>query len=285
MTARVRYNDLVISLLLMSSLDVPREGMVELMVRGQKIEVFTYRPKSYTGKRMIMVLHGTLRNASEYRDDAREMGDRFGALIVAPLFELERFPSLKYQRGGILNEDGTAAPAEDWTYHYIPEIAAKLAPKVPFWIIGHSAGGQFVMRMSGFLRTGAQRLVAANPGSDLFPTRSMPFGYGFGGLPESLSNDEVLEAYLAQPLMLYLGTADNGPDEYLDVSAEANAQGVGRVQRGRACFAYAKDLALARGWTFGWTLVEARMIEHDHTKMFNHPACERALFGSYNSLE
>jgi pimeloyl-ACP methyl ester carboxylesterase len=256
------------------------------MVKGQEIEVFTYKPKTYVGERMIMVLHGTLRNADEYRNDARAMGDRFGALIVAPKFDEKRFPSLKYQRGGILREDGTAAPSSEWTYGYIPEIYAQIKrlekkPALRYWIIGHSAGGQFVLRMAGFEKTGAERLVSANPGSDLFPTRDMPFGYGFGNLPDALSNDRVIRDYLAQPLTLYLGSADNGPDEYFDDSPEAIKQGPGRFQRGMANFEFAKSLAKQKGWTFGWTLVKAPGVIHDHTAMFNHPACERALFNGY----
>jgi len=265
-------------------------AMVAMDFDGTKLEVFTYKPASYTGKRMIMVLHGTLRNAEEYRDHAQAMGDRFGALIVAPLFDVERFPSIRYQRGGILRPDGTPAPSPDWTYAFIPKIAGEIRrlegrKHLPFSIIGHSAGGQFVVRMAGFYETGATRMVAANPGSLLFPRRDWGFGYGFGNLPAELATDDVLRRYLAQPLTLYVGSADNKPDEYFDDSPEAMLQGAGRYQRSLACFDYAKTLAKEKGWKFNWTLVTARMIEHDHTKMFNHPASERALFGSYNSLK
>ncbi|MBL8060074.1 MAG: hypothetical protein JNK63_05075 [Chthonomonas sp.] len=263
-----------------------QDGALNLDINGKTIEVFSYKPKTYTGERMILVLHGTLRNADEYRNDAREMGDRFGALIVAPKFDSERFPSLKYQRGGILREDGSAAPHEEWTYAYIPKIFDAIKkiekkPKLKYWIIGHSAGGQFAIRMAGFQKTGAERLVSANPGSDLFPTRDMPFGYGFGNLPEALSNDKVIEKYLAQPLTIYLGSADNGPDEYFDDSEEAMKQGAGRFQRGVANYEFAMKLAASRGWKFGWTLVKAPGVGHDHTAMFNHPACERALFNGF----
>src|SRR5687768_3184145 len=78
---------------------------VEIDVRRTKLEVFTYKPKSYLGERMIIVFHGTLRNADEYRDHAQGMGDRYRALIVAPRFDAERFPSRRYQYGGILRED------------------------------------------------------------------------------------------------------------------------------------------------------------------------------------
>lgn len=253
-------------------------------LRGRDIEVFTFKPRSYTGDRMIMVLHGTLRNASEYRDHAARMAEKHRALVVAPRFDRERFPSRLYQRGGIVEKDGRAAPPSAWTYRYIPQIADRIRamekkPRLPWWIIGHSAGGQFVARMSAFLRTGAERHVAANPGSHLFPTRDLDFGYGFGGLPGALSNDDAIRRYLSAPLTLYLGTADDKPDRYFDRSPSALRQGPGRYQRGQACFAAAQKLARDKGWEFNWRLVEAEGVEHDHTKMFDHPSCGDALFG------
>lgn len=256
-----------------------------LSVGAFGIPVFFYRPERWIGQRMIFVMHGVLRNAAEYRDHSVALGDRLRALIVAPRFDSERFPSRAYQRGGILREDGTAAPQHEWTYSLIPPLAAAVRSMVrvdsmPYTILGHSAGGQFVMRMSAFLDTGAERLVAANPGTDLFPTRAMQFGYGFGGLPDALSDDEQIRRYLAAPLTIYLGTADDQPDENFETSELAMAQGSGRHQRGLACFWSAKALAESRGWAFGWRLVEAHGVGHDHEKMFDHPNCELALYGT-----
>ena len=62
---------------------------------------FVYKPEHWSGKRMILVHHGVLRNADEYRDDSIVLGDKFDALVVAPQFDKERFPGIKYQRGGI----------------------------------------------------------------------------------------------------------------------------------------------------------------------------------------
>ncbi|MEO6595536.1 MAG: hypothetical protein ABIP94_12355 [Planctomycetota bacterium] len=257
-------------------------GSVE---RGRvELQVFTYRPEKWSGERLLFVLHGVLRNADEYRDDAVSMGDRFDALLVAPKFDAERFPSRAYQRGGIQRDDGTAAPLHEWTYARIPELAAAMRertskPKAQLYVIGHSAGGQFVMRMSAFQDTGAVRLVAANPGSALFPTMDLKFGYGFGGLPPELANDDRLRAYLAAPLTLYLGTADDHADDYFDKSPAAMQQGGGRHQRGLALYWSGKTLAAERGWPFAWQLVEAPGVEHDHAKMFDHASCAVALFG------
>ena len=268
-----------------AALDVPAgKAEIKLAVGNVELQIFTYRPANWSGEKMLFVMHGVLRNAGEYRDHAVGMGDRFDALIVAPKFDSERFSNRQYQRGGVLREDQSAAPPEEWTYALIPKLAAAMReatgkPKLPYWVIGHSAGGQFVMRMSAFQDTGAERLVAANPGSALLPTRDMEFGYGFGGLPKRLANRKRLRRYLAAPLTIYLGTADDQPDEDFDDSDEAMQQGGGRHQRGLALYWSGRTLAAARGWPFAWKLVEAPGVGHDHEKMFDHPNCAVALFG------
>ncbi|MFY9341968.1 MAG: hypothetical protein WAT39_05745 [Planctomycetota bacterium] len=265
--------------------DVP-VGKAELKVTAGPVElqVFTYRPADWSGARLLLVMHGVLRNADEYRDHAVGMGDRFDALVVAPKFDAERFPSRAYQRGGILAADGSLAPKVEWTYSRLPEIAQAVRDRTgkadaKLYVIGHSAGGQFLVRCAAFADIGAERIVAANPGSVLLPTTDVPFGYGFGGLPPALADEARLRAYVGAPLTLYLGTGDDHPDENFDASAAAMAQGSGRHQRGLALWWTAKNLAAVRGWPFGWRLVEAVAIDHDHEKMFEHAQCALALFG------
>jgi dienelactone hydrolase len=266
--------------------DVP-VGKAELQLPAGPVtlQVFTFRPERWSGARLLFVLHGVLRNADEYRDHAVGMGERFDALVVAPRFDRERFPSAAYQRGGVVRADGSAAPKAEWTYARLPELAAAVrtaagAPDAKLYLIGHSAGGQFLLRMSAFLDVGAECVVAANPGSVLLPRRDVEFGYGFGGLPDELADDDRLRAYLGAPLVLYLGTGDDHADEWFDTSAPAMAQGNGRHQRGLALWWSAKSLAEQRGWPFRWRLVEAVGVGHDHEQMFAHDQCAVALFGA-----
>ena len=261
------------------------KGRIEIDV-GETLEVFTYKPANYAGGPLLLVFHGVGRNADEYRDFAETLGDRFGFLVVAPKFDKERFPLERYQRGGIV-QDGRAQPRDAWTYAMVPRLVAAVReregkPELPFWIIGHSAGGQFVVRMVALAGTlGASGVVAANPGSHLFPPRDAPFGYGFGNLPAELSDDAALRRYVEAPLVLYLGTADNDPaHRSLDREPEAVRQGASRYERGLNCFAAAEALARERGWSFGWRKVEVAGIEHDAAKMFAAPEVERALLGA-----
>ncbi len=259
-------------------------GRVECPNGAEPLTLFTYKPPTYKDGPLLVVCHGVGRNAEDYRNFAITMAERFGVIVVAPLFDAIRFPSARYQRGGILGTDGKAQPPEQWTYAAIPRIVADLRrregkPQLPYYLIGHSAGGQFLVRLAAFLPGEAVRIVAANPGSLLFPVHDQNFGYGFGGLPAELGSDDALRRYLAAQLTIYLGTGDNTPEHGFDGSAAAMRQGAHRLERGRTCFALAQALAEKRGWAFNWRKVETPGVGHQSAFMFAAKEVEAALFG------
>lgn len=261
-------------------------GKAETNVRFRDLhlQVFTYRPPNWKPEAgLLMVFHGLNRNADNYRDSAVPISDQLGLLAAAPLFDTQRFPTDAYQHGGIVKKK-IPQPPESWTYTQIPSLVDQIQRKaehsqMPVYYIGHSAGGQFLVRLAAFGDTkNIRRIVAANPGSHLFPTRDFPFPYGFGGLPESLSSDAAIQKYLTAPLTLFLGAADV-LSENLDVSQTAMKQGPTRIARGRTCFEMAKELAAKKGWPFHWRKVEAEGVGHSSGKMFSHANCADALTG------
>jgi hypothetical protein len=256
-------------------------GQIQVSVGKVNLDVFTHRPAGYRDGPLLVVFHGVNRNADEYRDFAKGLGERHNALVIAPRFDAKQFPAARYQFGGLL-KDGKPAPVEEWTWSMVPKIVDEVRmragrPTMPYYLIGHSAGGQFLVRMSGFVKTDAVRIVAANAGTHLFPTTDMAFPMGFGMLPGELCSDEVMKRYLAQPLTIYLGTADTVADKNFDKSPNAMKQGASRYERGKTCFALAEKLARDKGWTLGWRLVEAPKIDHDAKAMFDHVNCDDAL--------
>ena len=262
-------------------------GRVEYPDAAEPITLFTYKPPTYRDGPLFVICHGVGRNAEEYRNFAITLAERFKAIVVAPLFDTARFPSARYQRGGLLGEGDKANPSERWTYAFIPKIVAHLRAlegkqpaELPYYLIGHSAGGQFLVRLAAFMPGEPVRIVAANPGSHLFPTRDQDFGYGFGKLPAELANDEVLRRYLAAPLTFYLGTDDIYPRPSFDDSAAGMRQGANRLERGRNCFEFARKLAAERGWAFNWRKVETPGIGHDAAAMFAAKESEDAIFGA-----
>lgn len=274
---------LIICFLLMGASDPLPTGNSTIRVQFDDVplKLYVYKPAGFNDGPMLMVFHGVLGNADEYRDHSIPMGDRFGAMIVAPRFDEKVFPKPKYQFGGIL-KDGKAVPASERTGEYVNRIAKEIRRRegrddLPYALIGHSGGGQFLGRLSPFVKTDAQRIVISNPSSYTFPTTKAEFPYGFGGLPEELQTDDIFKAYLSQPVTIYLGEKDIIRDEHFDDSAKADVQGRSRFERGRNAYEFARRLAADKNWPFHWKLVVAEGVEHNHAKMFNHADCAEAL--------
>ena len=259
-------------------------GPGSFLCPGADLQVFTYKPASYTDGPLLVVFHGVGRDARAYRDHAILMAERFRAIVAAPLFDARRFGRDLYQRGGVLRQ-GQPQPADQWTFARVAPLVAWIRrlegrPDLPVYLIGHSGGGQFLERMAAFLPGEPCRIVAANPGTHLFPTRDLPFPFGFGGLPQHLGDDAAISAYLAAPLTLYLGTGDTVQDKDFDRSPAAMAQGSTRLERGRACFEMGRRLAADRHWPFNWRKVEVQGVGHSAGRMFAQPEVEDALFST-----
>ena len=251
------------------------------------ITVFTYKPKDYTGGPLVMVFHGVLRNAEDYCHSGIPLAERYHVLIAAPMFTTNQYDNEEYQRGGVI-EKGVVQPREKWTYSRLPAIVDAIRQSegktnLPYFFIGHSGGAQFLMRLAALYPMEAKRIVACNPGSDLFPRRDWKFGYGFGGLTPELSDDAALQRYLAAPLTLCLGLDDVDPHHpELDRSAAAEKEGAYRLARGRACFEFAQKLAQEHGWQFNWRKIEVPGIAHDGKAMLAAKPVQTALFAGEN---
>lgn len=261
-------------------------GKFEFQAGERTLEVFTYRPATARQESLLVVIHGMNRNADDYRDNAKALADQLNALVIAPRFDTNQFPSEAFQRGGVTRQ-GAVQPQESWTFSFIPKLVEEVRRRegreeMEYDLIGHSAGGQFLTRMAAFLPGKARHIVAGNPGSHLFPTRDFPFQYGFGGLPAELGDDEAVRRYLAAPLTFLLGDADTGNNN-LDVSTTAMKQGPTRIARGRECFRLGETLAAARGWAFNWRKIEVPGVGHDSRKLFADPLVLRAFEPARNT--
>src|SRR5262245_15033225 len=129
-------------------------GKCTIDVDKHALECFTYRPKQYKDGPLIVVFHGMLRNADTYRDNAIGLADRHGALVVSPEFDQKRFNNEAYQSGGLFKK-GQLQPQDQWTWSLVPKLVDEIRkredkPKMPYYLIGHSAGGQFLCRLTGF---------------------------------------------------------------------------------------------------------------------------------------
>jgi dienelactone hydrolase len=247
----------------------PSQQMIQL--GNLNMEIFTYRPDNCRDPSLLLVFHGVARNAPGYRDDVRTVADTNCMLVVAPLFDKERFPGSRYQMGGIVDRRGIQDP-RSWTGNLVLELVqwARREERRPmdYYLIGHSAGGQFLSRVAAFVPTEAKRIVIANPSTHVFPTLQVAAPFGLGGVYRGSAAETQLRRYLEQPVTILLGEDDNG-DEELDESPGAMAQGRTRYERGLNVFQQAQKIAMDRRWRFNWRLVEIPSVGHNARKMFS----------------
>lgn len=265
------------------------KGHLTLDVNGTAIEVYTYKPPTFKRQALILVLHGVGRNARGYRDYAIPLADRFGLLVVSPLFDTARFPTWRYQWGGIVrpgnnstSDTHTVEPEHAWTGRMLLTLVDAVreiegAPALNYDLLGHSGGAQALSRIAAVMNTGARHIVLANAGTYLWPSRDARFPDGFGGLPGALSSDAALRAYLAQPITLLLGTADVLQDSDLSMREGVVVQGSNRYERGLNAYRAAQTLAQARGWPFNWKVVKVAGVGHSASRMFGTEEAISAL--------
>jgi hypothetical protein len=262
----------------------PGNGAQVAAVAGKSLKVETYRPQRCQPRLLLLVFHGIDRDADRYRDRARPVADQLCAVVVAPEFDLRTFPRDLYQYGGIVDHGRLMAPGTRTVDLVEPlaDWARKLlgAPDMPFMLLGHSGGAQFLSRVAAFTDSKAARILVANPSTWVMPSTTTAIPFGFGGLKPAESAEEALRRYLARPVIAALGQSDTG-DAALDQSVEAKLQGANRHQRGRHAFDSAKAVAEQHGWPFGWALIEVDGVGHSSTKMFTAAPVVAALRDSH----
>lgn len=248
---------------------------------GVDIRVYTYRPSTCDSHDILFVFHGLNRKAKGVRDKAAKVAQKVCLMVFSPLFDKDRFPNWRYHRAGVVRGKHIQ-PRARWTEPILRDMLRLAKSKVgqvdpSVYLFGHSAGGQFLSRVSAYsLPFDAERIIVANPSVHVTPSTSEAVPYGFGGLFEGEESEAQIRQYLELPISIYLGQKDTR-EKHLVVTEAANRQGANRLLRGRTVFRRAKQLAGERAWTFNWRLVEARGVGHSSKGMLQAPEMITAL--------
>lgn len=239
--------------------------------------VYTYRPaKCANACTMVFAIHGVSRTAANYRDYWQAAADRYGLVVVAPLFS-------KKEWSGYNDYDVTKEPDRaKWPYAVIEHLFDELGEgRREYVLFGHSAGGQFVHRMAFFMPEARARLmVAANPGWYVWPEwrkekAADPFPYSLAG---SGFGEAVVRQALQRSLILELGGDDTDPDHKdLRKTPAAMKQGATRLERGQRFFAASTAAAKELDVRLAWQLVEVPGVAHSGEGMSK--AAAEAVFG------
>lgn len=196
-------------------------------------EYYLYVPKTAVeGAPVLVAVHGISRNARAQAKTFAEFADRYGVVIVAPLFSGQRFPG--YQRLGISRRG--AGPRPDLVLNaMLTEVSAITGARTDrFYLFGFSGGGQFAHRYA-MAHPGRVLAVAMGaPGWYTYPDQQARYPRGLDlpardGLPRLASSE-----FLRVPMAVFVGQHDKLRDEALKKSRRVDAQqGLTRIERGQ----------------------------------------------------
>ncbi|GJD65814.1 hypothetical protein MPEAHAMD_6010 [Methylobacterium frigidaeris] len=263
----------------------------EVAVADRVMRVAVYRPDCRDIERLIVVFHGSDRNPVLARDNAVPIAEAGCALIVAPLFDAERFGRWAYQFGGVGDVVEAAGrrrfrfrPPDATTGALVLALVDHLRreagrPWIPYVLLGHSAGAQFLSRFAALEQNAASRIVVANPGSHVTPDLAVRFPYGLGGIPDPPGGEGALRRYLAAPLVIIAAERDVGRAGLLKTPG-AERQGQTRRERAMSTFEAARRAAAGRDWAFGWKLVIVGGLGHGSGRLYARPETAEAVLGS-----
>jgi pimeloyl-ACP methyl ester carboxylesterase len=240
---------------------------------SKQITVYTYLPEGLKPDTVpiVFVMHGHGDNAKGYRDTWIEYANKYGFMVVAPLFDPQQWPGGEYSYASVVGKDGKHHDASKWSFSVIEHLfdAIKEATgnqSARYFIYGHSEGGQFVHRLVLLLPDARYAVaVAANPGWYTMPSFESKFPYGLGG---SGADKESLKKSLGRQFVLMLGDRDTDPNhKELRKTPKAMAEGATRLERGQNFFKEAGERARELDCTFGWQVHIVHGAAHENSKM------------------
>lgn len=211
---------------------------------GTPLQYFAYVPTGgQKDGRVFVSIHGISRNAEEHLQGFKAEAERFGAVMIAPLFPLADFP--RYQRLGYSSDNTRADFAFD---RILQDANDRLGISTsPLHMFGFSGGGQFAHRYAMFYPRRVANMVLGAPGWYTFPTPEEYYPFGLRSSTEWPRLKFSPAKFLKIPTMVLVGEDDDVRDADLNKTRRVDAlQGLDRVERGERWTNAMR--ALARGY-------------------------------------
>jgi hypothetical protein len=226
--------------------------------RTKQTAIYTYVPEGLdvTKAPIAFILHGAHRSVEAVRDDWERHADKYGFIVIAPLFDKEQWGH--FETAGIFSRSGKLRDKSKTSYYVIEHLfdAVKEATgnrTERYFLYGFSEGGQFTQRFVLFMPEARYiRAVIGSPSHYMMPRFDIKFPYGLKGAPATAA---ALKADFRRDVVLLLPDQDNDPNHpELSKTPEAEAQGPNRFARGHTFFKEARKCAAQLGAPFRWRM-------------------------------
>lgn len=208
---------------------------------------FIYVPTRCTeGAPVLVAVHGISRNAREQARAFAPLAERYGVVVVAPLFPKSRYP--RYQQLGISR--GAIFPRPDLALDAILQEVGMLtgARSERVHLFGYSGGGQFAHRYAMAHPQRVHSVALGAPGWFTFPNHHK--AYPRGTRKESTAGLVRFSRrrYLQVPMAVFVGDQDNAREPALKQSHRIDRQqGQTRLERGQRWIAAMQLAAQGQG--------------------------------------
>ncbi len=227
----------------------------------------TYVP-SYgaEGLPVLVAVHGISHRAKEQVRAFRYFAERYGFVVIAPLFCRKNFPA--YQRLGVSKQTVPCYSdvALNTLLDEVTEETGAITEKV--YLFGYSAGGQFVHRYAMAYPHRAHAVVTGAAGWYTFPDINQPFPRGLGNNSKTRPINFNLSQFLTIPMAAIVGEKDNNPNEaafkrkiQLDLQ-----QGVTRLERAEHWITAMQQAAALYGYDTQYKKIILASCGHSFTE-------------------
>ncbi|MEA3363687.1 MAG: hypothetical protein U9Q61_10535 [Thermodesulfobacteriota bacterium] len=202
---------------------------------------YLYLPQAeYSRTSLFVSIHGVKRMAKEHADAFATFAERYGVVLVAPVFPADRFPD--YQRLGVNKKSLRADHALHDIFEEVSMLTAINTDQL--FMFGYSGGGQFVHRYAMAYPEKVKRIVVAAPGWYTFPDQERKYPYGIAKTRKISGHGFDPARFLTIPSCVVVGENDTHRDNELRKGNKIDRQqGENRLERGKSWIRVMKKCA------------------------------------------
>lgn len=209
---------------------MPRGRIVRRRLAGPDREpYYLYVPsRGGAGCRVLVSVHGISRNAEEHATAFADFAERYGVVLIAPLFERNSHP--RYQR---LGRAGAGARADRSLLAMLDEVAALTGASTEcIFLFGFSGGAQFAHRFAFAHPHRVASMVLGAAGWYTSPDPALRYPYGLDTSHSSFDLAFDLERLLGVPACVLVGERDTRRNRALKQTRRLDKrQGDTRIDR------------------------------------------------------
>ncbi|MEQ1812971.1 MAG: hypothetical protein ABL860_00750 [Candidatus Nitrotoga sp.] len=225
--------------------------------------LYVPRKSNATNAPVFITVHGISRNAREHARRFAPFAERYGVILVAPVFSQDRFPD--YQR---LGRKGKGERADIALNNIIDEVGRLTGAKTDkLFLFGYSGGAQFVHRYAMVHSDRVAKLVLGAPGWYTFPDPTVKFPRGIAqtkSLPDVTFDPKN---FLTIDTCVLVGERDTRQDAALNKSAKiVQQQGENRRTRGGQWVAVMMAAARSHGFETPYTFKTVPFSRHSFSQ-------------------